>query len=99
MRMTVKPNITRRLFAGERDSMLLLPAVIVSVAISCVSIGHLVADAIQAEREAAISEARLQEQARAHRAAQQRLADAYRSGYMAGATYGSTCRRNPIKEI
>ena len=99
MRMAVEPNITRRLFAGAKDSMLLLPAVIVSAAISCVSIGYMVADAIQAERDAAISEARLQEQARAHRAAQQRLADAYRSGYMAGATYGSTCRRNPIKEI
>lgn len=99
MRAAVEPHITRRLFAGAEGSMLLLPAVIVSVAISCVGIGYLVADAIQADREAVISEARLQEQARAHRAAQQRLADAYRSGYMAGATYGSTCRRNPIKEI
>lgn len=97
MSMAVEPHITRRLFACAKDSMLLLPVVIVSAAISCVGIGYLVADAIQSERVAAISEARLQEQARASRVTQQRLIDAYRSGYMAGSIYGCTSRitQNP----
>lgn len=86
----IKAPIKRRLFerlSTDAPDELQVTAVVVAGIAACAMTGHLLAGYIDAEKQAAASQARLDATHKANLHIQVRLADAYRKGYATGQLY------------
>lgn len=92
----IKAPIKRRLFerlSADAADQLQVTAVVVAGIAACAMTGHLIAGYIEAEKQVAASQARIEATAKANLYIQTRLADAYRKGYATGQLY--LCAHEP----